>query len=301
MKAFFGIILIVFITFYIYQKRKEEKLRLKKSEEKKKILAKKRKEVDQFYTSFYDDIIQNISARYPYISFEFIDYDNYKNLYFDNLITDFSSSQKNIHRVIEPLISDCRANYLEHNKKFFIPKIQEDNSDFWINEKDNRITKNGRDPSDWKTRRKIIFKRDQEKCQRCGKKESITTCHIHHIIRRAYGGTHSLNNLATLCKSCHTLMGGHSKMQSFRDYYISKNRIIHTHKCHHSKSSKKKKSSYIMLRNKGFTGCKTCKPWEFHEKAKGEWKFELEFYIHKLVKQYRESISLEENNVQHGV
>ena len=54
----------------------------------------------------------------------------------------------------------------------------------------------------WKKLRKFIYQRDNWICQMCLKK-----CHnniqCHHIIPERLGGTHKLENLITLCKSCH--------------------------------------------------------------------------------------------------
>jgi hypothetical protein len=54
----------------------------------------------------------------------------------------------------------------------------------------------------WKNLRKIIYKRDNWMCQMCLKKcNSNIQCH--HIIPVSDGGGHQLDNLVTLCKSCH--------------------------------------------------------------------------------------------------
>ena len=48
--------------------------------------------------------------------------------------------------------------------------------------------------------RNLVYERDNYKCQICGRKNNL---HIHHVIKRANGGDHSLDNLITLCSSCH--------------------------------------------------------------------------------------------------
>lgn len=253
--------------------------------------------INDFYSQYYEIITEGITSKYPYIKFAFLDYPDYKSKYFVRLINVRHSEKKTIHTVIEPLIEYARLKYVDHTREFEILKIEKDGSDFWKNEEKYRTTKNGRNPKDWNFRRELIFKRDRGQCQRCGKKEEISTCHIHHVVRRADNGNHSLENLVVLCKSCHTLMDGHSKMQSFRDYYVSRSKIIHTKKCHHALKSKKKTTSYGMLRNKGLKGCQICRPWAFHERAKSEWKYEIEYYIHKTIKNYREKPT--HNNVSY--
>ena len=48
--------------------------------------------------------------------------------------------------------------------------------------------------------REIVLDRDNHQCRVCGAKNPL---HIHHIIKRRYGGDHSAENLITLCASCH--------------------------------------------------------------------------------------------------
>lgn len=53
--------------------------------------------------------------------------------------------------------------------------------------------------------RKQILERDNKTCQRCGIMSEIGL-HLHHIISRKDGGTDSLENLVTLCPSCHIIL-----------------------------------------------------------------------------------------------
>ena len=48
--------------------------------------------------------------------------------------------------------------------------------------------------------REVVLERDQHQCRVCGQKYDL---HLHHIIKRRYGGPHSADNLITLCSSCH--------------------------------------------------------------------------------------------------
>lgn len=69
------------------------------------------------------------------------------------------------------------------------------------------IRPDDRYPKNWNKLRHVIFKRDHYRCQICGKKLDRSTkgrtpvCH--HIIPVGYGGSHSFNNLETLCPRCH--------------------------------------------------------------------------------------------------
>lgn len=61
-------------------------------------------------------------------------------------------------------------------------------------------------PSDWSTRRKEIYKRDNYTCQNCRRTRRSNNnleLHAHHIVPKSSGGSHSKSNLTTLCKHCH--------------------------------------------------------------------------------------------------
>jgi len=52
--------------------------------------------------------------------------------------------------------------------------------------------------------RNKIFKRDGNKCKKCGSKNNLT---IDHIVPFSKGGTTEINNLQTLCKKCNRKKG----------------------------------------------------------------------------------------------
>jgi 5-methylcytosine-specific restriction endonuclease McrA len=57
-------------------------------------------------------------------------------------------------------------------------------------------------PENWNKLRHVIFKRDRYICQRCGRYcKGIADCH--HIKPIGKGGSHSMDNLVTLCHYCH--------------------------------------------------------------------------------------------------
>ncbi|ELZ41618.1 HNH endonuclease [Halorubrum tebenquichense] len=67
-------------------------------------------------------------------------------------------------------------------------------------------------PSDWNSRRKKIYKRDNYRCQECGSlggKRGNAKLHAHHIKPKSEGGSHRQGNLKTVCKSCHENIHGH--------------------------------------------------------------------------------------------
>lgn len=50
--------------------------------------------------------------------------------------------------------------------------------------------------------RRVVLERDHEQCVACGRGgENILQ--LHHLVYRSQGGTHTEENLATLCRDCH--------------------------------------------------------------------------------------------------
>jgi len=52
----------------------------------------------------------------------------------------------------------------------------------------------------YRAHKERVFMRDGRQCRYCGSDEE--PLHIDHIIPRKAGGTHDLDNLQVLCKSC---------------------------------------------------------------------------------------------------
>jgi 5-methylcytosine-specific restriction endonuclease McrA len=61
----------------------------------------------------------------------------------------------------------------------------------------------------YRAQRERVFSRDGRMCQICGTDEG--EMHIDHIISRKTGGTHDLDNLRVLCKSCNLRKGALSE------------------------------------------------------------------------------------------
>jgi 5-methylcytosine-specific restriction endonuclease McrA len=57
-----------------------------------------------------------------------------------------------------------------------------------------------RNPPDWKERKNKCKQRDQSRCALCGKTRILAA---HHVIPKYERGSHSLQNLITLCDRCH--------------------------------------------------------------------------------------------------
>ncbi len=60
-------------------------------------------------------------------------------------------------------------------------------------------------PTDWSSRRKQVYDRDDFRCGNCGRYHGMDGMnpHAHHIRPRERGGTHKLRNLVTVCDRCH--------------------------------------------------------------------------------------------------
>lgn len=50
--------------------------------------------------------------------------------------------------------------------------------------------------------RLAVIRRDNWHCQNCGR-EDLDVLTVHHVIFRSQGGRHHIDNLVTLCVSCH--------------------------------------------------------------------------------------------------
>lgn len=67
-------------------------------------------------------------------------------------------------------------------------------------------------PSDWDSRRKNVYARDDYTCAHCGiggGPNGNAELHAHHIVPKSRGGSDKLSNLITLCNQCHNAV--HSK------------------------------------------------------------------------------------------
>src|SRR3954466_3620744 len=66
-----------------------------------------------------------------------------------------------------------------------------------------KVNKTQRLPiADYKERCSRVRERDRWQCQLCGAREQLE---VHHIIFRSRGGDDSLENLITVCRSCHEM------------------------------------------------------------------------------------------------
>lgn len=161
----------------------------------------------------------------------------------------------------------------------FQPELIEQPPDYFksflMSEIASRKTRLGKVPDDWDMRRQYVYYRDDACCQRCGIVLPVYKCHIHHIIKKSISGDHSLNNLVTLCKDCHSLMDGHEIMHGFGSYAVSRTGIIHAYYCRHAKQLPKRAAYLPTLIKTGKRPCKQCDPWAYHNKKISSWQPEF--------------------------
>jgi 5-methylcytosine-specific restriction endonuclease McrA len=55
----------------------------------------------------------------------------------------------------------------------------------------------------WDAARTKVFERDNSQCVICYTPVAYRNAHCHHILARKHGGDETLENLVTLCQSCH--------------------------------------------------------------------------------------------------
>ncbi len=110
----------------------------------------------------------------------------------------------------------------------------------------------------------------------------LEKCHIHHVVMKSKGGSHSLDNLVTLCRDCHTLMAEHGVMHAIKPYYVSNSGLVHTKDCYHAPSGELVWGTLPRILNDRVIGtCEKCKPWNYHKRAKVEWRPEIERFLQK--------------------
>jgi 5-methylcytosine-specific restriction protein A len=57
-------------------------------------------------------------------------------------------------------------------------------------------------PSDWKTRRARVLRRDRRTCYLCGERNAHEVDHVTPVSR---GGSHEYDNLKAICSACHSI------------------------------------------------------------------------------------------------
>lgn len=87
-------------------------------------------------------------------------------------------------------IYDKRFQY----RKKFKPNIKRGNSSADVKNKDDLYSKN------WESIRKLVYRRDGNRCVLCGQKGKL---HAHHLVPVKISHSNSMSNLVSVCEKCH--------------------------------------------------------------------------------------------------
>jgi len=112
-------------------------------------------------------------------------------------------------------------------------------------------------PSDWDSRRKEVYSRDNYECQNCGAKggsRGNAELHAHHMVPISNGGVHELSNLKTFCKQCHNAIHGDVDAPTKRSQTQTKHDVFTNTK----KERKVHKESLL----KDLSTTEVTRPWE---------------------------------------
>lgn len=172
----------------------------------------------------YARMVDELRRRYPLIPFsfppmkaqvsEFAAIEDY--LSRSGLVPDYHTltPRAMLHGLLSTVRDSALDSYFAHRPDFsahpVIPK-EVGSALFWLNEGTHSLTDPGSAvPPDWQDRKEVVYYRDMCGCRCCGREITADEFHVHHVKGRSRTGNHQLDNLVTLCSSCHSLMPGHT-------------------------------------------------------------------------------------------
>jgi len=227
-------------------------------------VAEARRLVRPIVEKSYAQLTGEIRSRWPLVPFDFRTLDDLM-ANVGNYLKYGVAPRQNIKafakKVLDPVVSTAVKDFMNYNPVLSVSEqVVRDkiSAKFSAYNDPFRITKDVRSPPDWAERRKVVYDRDGGCCRRCGVAVSLDKCHIHHLIRRSEGGHHSLENLVTLCRDCHSLMPEHQKVDGGPFYTSHSGYTLHTEECHHA--ARRISGSLPSLLAQGYTPCMKCMP-----------------------------------------
>jgi hypothetical protein len=227
------------------------------------------------FQSQHNQTFDSIKKRYPFIQFEFYD----KEFILDRIDLKDINDNINIEEIAASFIERISINNFLHStpiwdKLLSEKTLVEDESfdDYYL-------------PDNWKEIRNKCFERDHGQCQRCGISLQKYSFQVHHLLARSQGGTHSFDNLVTLCLDCHAIQGGdHNKIKLQKhDFFISSQLTIHKDTCIYAKKCKKIYSEYVKLIRLGYKACKICHPQYLDNKDIKNWVPQIQFFVKSIL------------------
>lgn len=119
--------------------------------------------------------------------------------YIGRIAPSIKQKKQSIIRVLKELNKHIRINHIHLEDVAIDTRALSDGYKpyKWQYQKSNRLDENIR---------KATIIRDNNTCQMCKKKN--TQMEVHHIVPKRLNGSNSINNLITLCKSCHKKVTG---------------------------------------------------------------------------------------------
>ena len=76
----------------------------------------------------------------------------------------------------------------------------------WSTYEQDSINTKGKAPHDLIRRKEVAWRRDSEKCNRCGTKTRLMESHIMYVKDIDKGGTYHFENITLLCSDCYRLL-----------------------------------------------------------------------------------------------
>lgn len=164
-------------------------------------------------------------------------------------------------QLLDPVVSSAITDFIDHtwalSEYASIPSVAP-KSNVDLSHKSASFANSPRTPADWPRRRQQVHSTDKGLCRRCGTSVPLEKCHIHHMVRRSAGGNHSIDNLVTLCRDCHSLMPEHDKVTGGPFYARRDRYTLHTRDCHHAIGAYHVPGSLPVLIRKGYSPCQKC-------------------------------------------
>lgn len=81
----------------------------------------------------------------------------------------------------------------------------------WSTYEENSGIKKDKLPKDWLKRKDLTYRRDQQKCKRCGQAIKLNDAYIGLVKKAEEGGTYHFENLITFCIDCNRIMKAEEK------------------------------------------------------------------------------------------
>lgn len=210
----------------------------------------------------YNQLVEELGDMWPRVTFCFPSQQDLLAVVENRMMRLYDQDvRRAVVKVLEPVVKKARADFIAYNPGFVSGESRAASGvsgDSAVRQ--NQTRDNYRNPYDWASRRRAVHQRDGGHCHRCGITVDLDRCHIHHVIRRAEGGSHSHDNLVTLCRDCHGLMPQHEIVTGGPFYVLPNRYTLHRKHCHHAYSARRLAGSLPQLVAKGYVVCSKCSP-----------------------------------------